>query len=249
MTCHNGRKKLNKHHCQLRRLSSSPALIHPEIHLKAENLSLILKLWVLYRLSAFTMICHLSTELMQRCIFSAKRERKIERRRSWWRETDTDRGTIWSFIVLYFLSQMFFLNWLMLFLLLLTVVNSWCVGWIVWISVCSGLACVCLYICGHGHCAWAFHTCACVNVCVSQIWMHSVTLFTGCAAWEVCVRANAIHSAAMSNWNRLEPWRQSNSGCVCRPAVIFVLHHALSGFFLLLFIHNEIDCFVGSCRK
>lgn len=55
----------------------------------------------------------------------------------------------------------------------------------------------------------------------------------------------------MSNWNRLEPWRQGNSGCVCSPAVIFVLHHASSGFFLLLFffIHNEIDCSCGRLQK
>ena len=55
----------------------------------------------------------------------------------------------------------------------------------------------------------------------------------------------------MSNWNRLEPWRQGNSGCVCSPAVIFVLHHASSGFFLLLFffIHNEIDSSCGRLQK
>lgn len=148
-----------------------------------------------------------------------------------------------------FLSQMLFANWLMLFLLLLTVVNSWCVGWIVWISVC----CVSLHMRTRALCSGSSYlrSSGCVRECVSvcQIWMHSITLFTGCAAWEVCVRADATHSAAMSNWNRLEPWRQGNSGCVCSPAVIFVLHHASSGFFLLLFIHNEIDSFVGPCRK
>lgn len=171
------------------------------------------------------MICHLSTRLMQRCIFSAERER--EELMEGDRQRQRDHMEFHSFT---FLSQMLFSNWLMLFLLLLTVVNSWCVGWIVWISVCCGLTCVSVHVPLH---ALFFYLCS--RVCVCQIWMHSTALFTGCAAWEVCVRADATHSAAMSNWNRLEPWRQGNSGCVCSPAVIFVLHHASYGFFLLLF--------------
>lgn len=209
---------------------------------------------MLYRLSASTIICHLSQlSLCNAAFFCTERVKGRGKKKLMERDRQRQRDHM-EFHSFRFLSQMLFSNWLMLFLLLLTVVNSWCVGGIVWISVCCGYVFACLYIPVHGHYVGLFIPvpmceCAWVCVCVCQIWMHSTTLFMGCAACEWCVRADATHSAAMSNWNRLEPWRQGNSGCVCSLAVIFVLRHASSAFFLLLFIHNEIDSFVSSCRK
>lgn len=126
-----------------------------------------------------------------------------------------------------FPSQMLFSNWLMLFWLLLAVVNSWCVGWIVWISVCCKLACTSMCV----------FTCMPVWMCLSNLnaFHHSAY-----------VRADDTHSAAMSNWNRLELQRQGNSRHACSLAVLLVTCDSPSG--LLSLTHNEINRFVN-CRK
>lgn len=55
------------------------------------------------------------------------------------------------------------------------------------------------------------------------------------------------HSAAMSNRNRLEQRRRRNSALSSRPPPRLVW--VLSNFFDFFFLLNEIDSFVGSCRK
>lgn len=137
------------------------------------------------------MICHLSAELVQRCIFSAEKK-KMEReekkiKKSWWRETDRDGGTIWSFIVLDFSHKCFFSNWLMLFLLLLTVVNSWCVGRRVWICVCCGperaRVCARLHTCDVGLFIPVF---VYVCVCVSNLNAFHHSVYGPCSVRSVC---------------------------------------------------------------
>lgn len=256
VTCHNVRKKLNKHRCHPPRLAlsclnSSRAMSQSwKFESNFEAVSVIQVVSVYSDLS--------SLDWAHATLHFLCREREKERWRGKKKLMDGDRQRQrdhMEFHSFRFLSQMLFSNWLMLFLLLLTVVNSWCVGgdsldfWLLWAYVCT---CVSVRVFLRTR-TWAFclgfsYLCPCVCVCTREC---------GCVKSEcippLCLRAvqrekcvqepNATHSGAMSNWNRLEPWRQGNSGCVCSPAVIFILHRASSGFFLLLFIHNEIDSF------
>lgn len=169
----NKKQKLNKNHCQPLRLAFPTALIHPEFSWK-----FVFNLEAMNVIQVVRVYSDLSS--LSRAHATLRREKG-----SWWRHRQRDHMEFHSFR---FLSQMLFSNWLMLFLLLMTVVNSWCVGRIVWISACCERACVFTY---GQFCLFFSYLCP--------------LRFAGRAAWEVCVGADATHSAAMPNWNRLEP--------------------------------------------
>ena len=196
-----GKKKLNKHHCHpprgwlfLSRLNSSPSYIS-----KLKNLESNFRSYECYTGCQRLQWSVISQPSSCNAAFSLQRKRRWRMRGGWWRERETERQRRrdhMEFHSFRFLSQMLFLK--LTHVVFITPDSSKqlvCGAESLALCLLWAWACTSVRASSHMWCR-AFHTCArisvwvcvCVCVCVCQIWMHSITLFTGRAAWEVCVR-------------------------------------------------------------